>query len=312
MPRDDFKEPTKRLIAERAGYICAFPDCLAPTYGPALDESRSVNVGVAAHISGAAEGGPRYDATLTAEQRASERNGIWLCSTHAALIDRDVVRFTIPILQDWKYGIENRAMKMLGQPRGYATCKLATVSPVARVGAEQSVLVDGVPMPHVSIFDVDGKYQRLTWFVSAFVLQFSIQKNSNRTNVIVDHLVVTVHETKPIPPYRQLMGVYPAEVSLYYVEIDSNNGTIPRQFVPSRYYSMAADDCPETQKYPPPIVLDDNVPAHIAIRFNAKTSAMYLISMDAMLSCGDERELIPILSPQWTIFERYEDPDETG
>ncbi len=115
-------------------------------------------------------------------------------------------------------------------------------------------------LPYVSIFDVDGEYERLTWFVSAFVLQFSIQKNSNRTNVIVDHLIVTVHETKPIPPYRPLMGVYPAEVSLYYVEIDGNNGTIAREFVPSRYYSMAVDDNPETQQYPPPIVLDDNVP----------------------------------------------------
>lgn len=312
MARDDFKEPTKRLIAERAGYVCAFPNCLAPTYGPALDDSRSVNVGVAAHIAAASEGGPRYDATLTAEQRASADNGIWLCSTHATLIDRDVDRFTIPVLQDWKCEIENRAIKMLGQPRGCATCKLATVSPVARVGAEQSVLVAGVPVPHVSIFDVDGVHERLTWFVSAFVLQFSIQKNSNRTNVIVDHLVVTVHETKSIPAYRPLMGVYPAEVSLYYVEIDSNNGTIPREFVPSRYYSMAANDLPETQQYPPPIVLDDNVPAQIAIRFNAKSSAMYLISMDAMLSCGEERERIPILPPQWTIFERYEDLDETG
>lgn len=312
MARDDFKEPTKRLIAERAGYVCAFPNCLAPTFGPALDESRSVNVGVAAHITAASEGGPRYDATLTAEQRASEENGIWLCSTHAALIDRDVERFTTSVLQDWKCEIENRALKMLGQPRGCATCRLATVSPVARVGAEQSVLVDGAVMPHVSIFDVDGGQERLTWFVSAFVLQFSIQKNFNRSNVIVDHLVVTVHETKPIPVYRPLMGVYPAEVSLYYVEIDFNTGTIPREFIPSRYYSMAGDDRPETQQYPPPIVLDDNAPAQIAIRFNAKKSAMYLISMDAMLSCGDERERIPILPPQWTIFERYEDPEEAG
>jgi len=312
MARDDFKEPTKRLIAERSGYVCAFPNCLAPTFGPAMDGSRSVNVGVAAHITAASVGGPRYDASTTAEQRACEDNGIWLCSTHASLIDRDVDRFTTPVLQDWKYEIENRAMKKLGQPQGCATCKLATVSPVARVGAEQSVLVDGATMPHVSIFDVDGEDERLTWFVSAFVLQFSVQKNSNRTNVIVDHLIVTVHETKPIPTYRPLMGVYPAEVSLYYVEIDANNGTIPREFVPSRYYSMADDDHAETQHYPPPIVLDDNVPAQIAIRLNAKTSAMYLISMDAMLSCGNERERIPILPPQWSIFERFEDPEETG
>jgi hypothetical protein len=312
MARDDFKEPTKRLIAERAGYLCAFPNCLAPTYGPAIDDGRSVNIGVAAHITAAAEGGPRYDASLTPKQRASEDNGIWLCSTHAALIDRDVDRFPTQLLQEWKCEIESHAMKMLGQPRGCAKCELATVSPAARVGAEQSVLVNGTPVPHVSICDVDGNNERVTWFVSAFVLQFAIQKNPNRTTVIVDHLVVTVHETQPIPRYQPLMGVYPAEVSLYYVEIDSNSGIIPRDFVPSRYYTMASDDRPESQQYPPPIVLDDDVPAHIAVRFNAKTSGMYLISMGAMLSCGQERERVPILPPQWTIFERYEDIEETG
>lgn len=72
MARDDFKEPTKRLIAERSGYVCAFPNCLAPTFGPAMDGSRSVNVGVAAHITAASVGGPRYDASTTAEQRACE------------------------------------------------------------------------------------------------------------------------------------------------------------------------------------------------------------------------------------------------
>ena len=312
MARDDFKEATKRLIAERCGYVCAYPNCLAPTYGPAVDQARSVNIGVAAHISAAAEGGPRYDPSLTPDGRSGEENGIWLCSTHAALIDRDVDRFPTHELHNWKSEIENRAMKMLGQPRGCAVCKLATVSPVARVGAQQSVLINGVTMPYVSIFDVDGKHERLTWFVSAFVLQFSIQKNQNRTNVIVDHLVATVHETQPIQQYRPLMGVYPSEVSLYYVEIDSNNGKISREFIPSRYYTMASENGPETQQYPPPLVLDNDVPAQIAIRFNAKTSAMYLMSLDAMLSYGDERERIPILPPQWTIFERYNDHEAEG
>lgn len=201
-------------------------------------------------------------------------------------------------------------MRMVGQPRGCAVGTLATLSPVARVGAEQTVLVNGAPMPYVSTFDVDGGEERLTWFVQGFVLQFSIQKNQNRTNVIVDHLIVTVHETLPIPPYQPMMGAYPAQVSLFYVEIDPNTGTTPREFIPSRFYTMADEGGTETMGYPSPIVLDDNVPAQIAIRLNAKTSAKYLISMDAMLSCGDERERVPVLLPQWVIFEKYEFEDE--
>ena len=307
MARDDFKDSIKRLIAERAGFVCAFPNCLAPTYGPAVDEGRSVNIGVAAHITAAAAGGPRYDPSLSAEERGSEENGIWLCSTHAALIDRDVDRFPTPVLRDWKSEIEHRAMKMLGRPRGCAVCNLATVSPLARVGAEHNVLVNGSPIPYAPIFDVDEGNQRLTWFVSAFVLQFSIQKSPNRTNVVVDHLVVTVHETRPIPAYQPLMLAFPAQVSLYYVEIDSNDGTLPREFIPSRYYATGAGDQPETQHFPSPLVLDDNLPAQIAVRLNAKVSSMYLISMEAVLSCADERERVPILLPQWTIFERQDD-----
>lgn len=306
MPRDDFKEATKRLIAERSGYVCAYPNCMAPTHGPASD-GRSVNIGVAAHIAAAAEGGPRFDSAMTPEERSSEENGIWLCATHATLIDRDVERFSAPDLMDWKMQAEHRAMKMLGQPKGCAAGKLATISPVARVGAEQCVLVHDQPIPHVTIFDPDDKDGRITWFVSAFVLQFSIQRSPNRANVVVDHLVATVHSTKPIPEYRPLMGVYPAEVSLYYVEIDTNTTDGPREFIPSRFYTMKTTDAAEQMQYPPPVVLDDLVPAQIAVRFNAKTSAMYLISLDAVLSCGDERERMPVMPPQWVIFEKYDD-----
>lgn len=196
-------------------------------------------------------------------------------------------------------------MKMIGQPRGCAVGNLATLSPVTRVGAEQSVLVDDVPMPYVPIFDPDNPDFRMTWFVSGFVIQFSIEKNFRRNNVIIEHLIVTVHETKEIPRYQPLMGVFPAQVSMYYVEIGPNNGTIPREFVPSRFYLVAEDES-ESQQFPPPIVLDDQLPAHIALRFNAKTSGLYLMSLDASLSCGDERERLSILPPQWAIFEAYE------
>ena len=307
---DDFSAATKRLIAQRAGFVCAHPNCMAPTSGPALDGSRSVNVGEAAHITAASENGPRYDASLTPEQRQDADNGIWMCSTHATLIDRDVVRHPTELLREWKWASEDRAMKMLGQPKGYSQGKIAAVSPASRLGAEYSVLVNGQPIPHVPIFDADGEHERMTWYVSAFVIQFSVQKKQNLNNAVLDHLVVTVHETKPIPPYQPLFGVYPAEVSLFYVEIDANTGTIPREFRPTRFYTQATDDAAETQHYPRPIVLDDNVPAQIALRFNAKQSGMYLVSTDAVVTSADDREVLPVMPPQWIIFEMPEPYDE--
>ncbi|QEF98102.1 hypothetical protein Mal15_21490 [Stieleria maiorica] len=310
MARDDFSAPTKRTIAQRSGYVCAYPNCLAPTSGPALDGESAVNIGVAAHICAASENGPRYDPTMTEQERADAENGIWMCANHSTLIDRDDDKYTVDVLRDWKYEAEDRAMKMLGQPRGCAKGSLASVSPASRLGAEQSVLVDGQPIPYVSTFDADDEEEQMTWYVSAFVIQFSIQKRPSLKNAVLDHLVVTVHETKTIPEYQPLMGVYPSEVNLFYVEIDKNNGTIPREFRPTRYYTKQTDSEPEQQHYPQPMVLDDDIPAQIAVRFNSKSSGMFLMSMDAVVTAGDEHETLPIMPPQWTIFEEpepYED-----
>jgi hypothetical protein len=70
---------------------------------------------VAAHITAAALGGPRYDSSFTVEQRASPENGIWLCQNCAALIDRDVHRFTVDLLHAWKTVAEDRARNQIGK-----------------------------------------------------------------------------------------------------------------------------------------------------------------------------------------------------
>ncbi len=59
-------------------------------------------IGVAAHICAAAPGGRRYDPTITPEQRSSIENGIWLCQTHSAVIDRDEVTYPADRLREMK------------------------------------------------------------------------------------------------------------------------------------------------------------------------------------------------------------------
>lgn len=106
--RDDFKAPTVRIIAQRAGYRCSNQTCLRPTIGPdGADDSASI--GVAAHITAAAEGGPRYDPTLTPEERAAAENGIWLCQTCSRLVDADVISHSTDQLEEWKTLAEMRA-----------------------------------------------------------------------------------------------------------------------------------------------------------------------------------------------------------
>ena len=100
--RDNFSARVKDLLAKRVGYRCSNPSCRQPTSGPHNDITKVVNVGVAAHITAAAFGGPRYDPSLTSKQRISADNGIWLCQKCAKLIDSDAVRYTLNKLNDWK------------------------------------------------------------------------------------------------------------------------------------------------------------------------------------------------------------------
>ena len=87
--RDDFLSQAKDTLARRVGLHCSNPDCGKRTSGPAEDPSETVSIGVAAHITAASSGGPRYDANLAESERRSINNGIWLCADCARLIDSD-------------------------------------------------------------------------------------------------------------------------------------------------------------------------------------------------------------------------------
>lgn len=106
--RDDFKKSVKRELAERAGYCCSNPDCRKPTIGPDGDGG-SASIGVAAHIAAAAPGGARYEASQTPDDRASIKNGIWLCQSCSRLVDMDECSHPKDLLLEWRQVAEMRA-----------------------------------------------------------------------------------------------------------------------------------------------------------------------------------------------------------
>lgn len=109
--RDDFSEATKKILADRAGHLCSRPECQKLTTGPTLEGNKRLNNGIAAHITAAAPGGARYDASLTSEERKSIDNGIWLCTSCANIIDRDEERYPVEVLRSWKQQAEEYAYK---------------------------------------------------------------------------------------------------------------------------------------------------------------------------------------------------------
>lgn len=106
--RDEFKRSVVNELARRAGHCCSNPNCQKPTVGPD-GGSGSANIGVAAHISAAANGGPRYDPSLSSVERSSIENGIWLCQTCSRLIDVDELSHPPELLSEWKRLAEMRA-----------------------------------------------------------------------------------------------------------------------------------------------------------------------------------------------------------
>jgi hypothetical protein len=73
---------------------------------------------VAAHITAASPGGPRYDRSLTPEERKAIANGIWLCQSCAKLVDNDEARYTKELLVRWKQDAEEKALKEIESASG--------------------------------------------------------------------------------------------------------------------------------------------------------------------------------------------------
>lgn len=123
--RDNFSSLTIRQLSTRVGFCCSNPKCGRPTAGPASDESKTVNLGVASHITAASPGGPRYDAAMSQTDRTAAGNGIWLCQNCGKLIDSDVQGHPVKLLQEWKMSATQRALAALAE--GNAPSRSATV-----------------------------------------------------------------------------------------------------------------------------------------------------------------------------------------
>jgi hypothetical protein len=114
--RDEFTSRTIEKLAKMAGYLCSNPDCQCPTVGATESQDGFINVGIASHITAASPGGPRYDPSLTPDQRRHPSNGIWLCQIHAKLIDSDTGYFTVERLRQWKKEAEQKSFRKLVAP----------------------------------------------------------------------------------------------------------------------------------------------------------------------------------------------------
>lgn len=136
MPRDEFPGSVRTVLGNRAGGVCSNPVCGCPTGGPHSDPTKSLNIGVAAHIAAASPGGPRFDANMSPQERSGIENGIWLCQSCAKLVDSDAQRFSVETLRRWKISAEAKMLRALNglPPEDYLPQPASAIhSPIPRI-----------------------------------------------------------------------------------------------------------------------------------------------------------------------------------
>lgn len=114
MPRKDFSENTKLIIAKRAGFRCSFPGCGCLLVGPG---NPTTEVGECAHIYSASRKGPRGQGHLSSTDLESHYNGIYLCRTHHKVIDSQSGRnkYTADLLLQYKNIHEQNVAYQIGE-----------------------------------------------------------------------------------------------------------------------------------------------------------------------------------------------------
>jgi hypothetical protein len=305
MSRDDFTKDVIDTLSKRVACRCSNPDCGRITAGPHSNATKWVNVGVAAHVTAAAPGGPRYDPALTPEERKGILNGIWLCQDCAKMIDSDPDRYPVPLLRQWKAQAEAETERLManGLPLAGSGQPLAVSEPLM-IGTTPYCLVGNEQLPIAPIEEPD---EDPTFYVSAFVFRTVVQPATPSQTVIIQGFGAEVLNVEAVPPYRPLMGAYPTALSLYRLVFDDPRKASSARFIASKYYSVKEEGGGEERTIQP-VAIDPVLPETFDIRLSPRSPGLFTLRIFVMVSVGvrvTEQNLIASLKIVVPPVEKY-------
>src|SRR5262249_10173208 len=103
-----FDDRVRRVLWERAGHRCS--KCGRGTSKPDPENpEQSILLGEGSHIC--VDKGPRFDPNMTAEERGSARNGIWLCERCHNEMDKAFAAYPADMIRNWKETREARTAR---------------------------------------------------------------------------------------------------------------------------------------------------------------------------------------------------------
>ena len=148
MARDNFSQKVINNLRNRVANRCSNPDCRIPTTAP-KGSNQVTSIGVAAHICAASSGGPRYDESMTSQERKSIDNAIWLCNNCSTLIDKNEASYSVAILKEWKKIADNTAYKELGKKLPDSNDAIDILS-IALSGYPKKILMTAIENTHLA------------------------------------------------------------------------------------------------------------------------------------------------------------------
>lgn len=118
--RDRVPAAQEKVVISRSGNRCAYPGCgLDLTIDPLAEGDRPKATGKVAHIAAASPGGPRFDPKMTAAERGSAENLIYLCGPHHDAVDTQLQYHTREFLLEAKHvheaAVERAVRSALGE-----------------------------------------------------------------------------------------------------------------------------------------------------------------------------------------------------
>ena len=203
--RDNFLAKTRVKLALRANYRCSFPTCGIATSGP-NDESpsKSISIGMAAHIHAAASNGPRYLVSMTPEERRDITNGIWMCRNHGTLIDEDTSRYTAEDIREMKRAHEKKIDdEITGRPLNNDQAKLDLIA----IGPELIVIGELV----AAKLD-EWKIQIHHFVIGEFSTLVQFQERFDKLDLIDRYILVNAlgdgRQLVSVPSFEKIEGSY--------------------------------------------------------------------------------------------------------
>ena len=215
--RHEFTAQTKETLAKRVRYSCSNPICCKSTIGPHSESGKSALVGVAAHITGASPGGPRYNDSLKEDERRSIENGIWLCVNCSTLIDKDESSYSTILLKKWKEDAEEKSLnELIGESKKQSTPQKPFLEADliwfrgGRKGSNDYALENFKPGEdriiragenYIMYYDLDWQYRfKIVNNSSVAAFNVSVERIEGYSRIKLGSL----HRINNIPPYQSL------------------------------------------------------------------------------------------------------------